>query len=74
VGYPVRETAHLGIPALLASVAPKGVRQGRYLPESFQDTATRRVSAHRAPNFIVVAGKKLARFTEGADEGMRSGT
>jgi len=54
VGYPVRETAHLGMSALLAGMASKGVRQGDDLPECFQDTAIRRVGAHRALNPILV--------------------
>jgi hypothetical protein len=58
--------------ALLAGVAPKGVRQGDYLPECLQDAATRRVATYRALNPIVAAGSQLIRFAEGADEGVRS--
>jgi len=74
VGYPVGEAAHLGMPALLAGVASKGIRQGDYLPECFQNTTTRRVAAHRALNLIVAAGSQLTRFADRADEGMRSGS
>ena len=56
MGYPVREAAHLGMSALLAGVAPKGIRQGDYLPERFQETTTRCVATHLAPNPIVGAG------------------
>jgi len=74
VGHPIREKAHLGVSALLAGVAPKGVRQGDYLAERFQDATIRRVTAHRALNPIRVAtGEQLARFADGVDEGMRSG-
>ena len=33
MGYPVGETAHLGMSALLAGVAAKGIRQSDYLLE-----------------------------------------
>jgi hypothetical protein len=35
MGYLVREETHLGMPALLAGVASKGIRQGDYLPQRF---------------------------------------
>jgi hypothetical protein len=44
VGYSVGEEAHLGVTALLAGVASKGVRQSDYLLECLQDAVTRRVA------------------------------
>ena len=43
MGYSVGEAPHLGVSALLAGMASKGIGQGDYLPECFQETATRRV-------------------------------
>ncbi len=71
MGYSLGEAAHLGVTTLLAGVASKGVRQGDYLPQFLQDTTTRLVAAHWAPNPILVAsGSQLARFAEGADDGV----
>ncbi len=58
--------------ALLAGMASKGVRQGDYLPERFQDTTTRRAATYQALN-PTVAGDQFARFADGAYKGMRSG-
>jgi hypothetical protein len=68
VGYPVREKPHLGVSALLAGVAPKGIWQSDYLPECFQDVTIRLIAAHWALNPIVAPGSKLARFADGADD------
>jgi hypothetical protein len=72
--HTVGEAAHLRM-ATFAGVASKGVRQGDYLPQRFEDATTRCVAAHRAPNPILMAvGSQPARFAAGADDGLRSGT
>ena len=53
MGYSVGEATHLGVTAL-AGVASEGVRQGDYLLERSQDTATQRVATHRAANPVLV--------------------
>ena len=74
MGYSVGEAAHLGV-AALAGVASEGIGEGDYLLERSQDTATRRVATHLAADpVLVVVGCQPARFTEGADQGLRSGS
>jgi hypothetical protein len=75
VGYSVGEEAHLGMSALLACVASKGVRKGDYLLERFQQATTRPIAAHWAAKLLMVAaGSQLTRFADGADDGMRLGS
>ena len=45
MAHPVEEETHLGMSALLAGVASKGVWQSDYLLECLQDAVIRRVAA-----------------------------
>ena len=75
MGYPVGEAAHLGARSAVTGVASEGVGQGDYLAERFYGTTTRRVATHRAANPVLVAtGSQLARFADGADDEVRSGS
>jgi hypothetical protein len=73
MGHAVGEVAHLGVAALLAGVLALGIWESDYLLERYQDATTRPIAAHRAQDPIVATGSQLARFTEGADDGVRSG-
>ena len=73
MGYPIGEVAHLGVTALPAGVLAKGIWQTDYLLQRSQDATTRPIGAHWALDPIVATGSQLARFTVGADDGVRSG-
>jgi hypothetical protein len=55
MGHAVGGEVHLGMSALLAGVASKGIRQGDYLLERVYSTTTRRVATHWAANPILAA-------------------